>query len=159
MSTVHKLGLLTFLTMNVWLIIIAIVRVSSFKQGQTFDLTWIMFFQYLEPNVAILAACFTAFRSIFVRRGPRAQGAKDRPSHSFRQKLLRWAPMDHQPLDDLPTIPGAALTDTNSRDSTAYGQGLGGGRDGSNIHVKQDWSLESTKVAHAHDHASDRQFV
>lgn len=156
MSIKQRLGLSVFLTMNVWLIVIALVRVTSFKQG---GLTWILFFQFLEPNVAMLASCFTAFRSIYVSKGSKARREQDRPSNSLRQRLFRNTPLDHQPLDDLPTIPGATLTGmrtaiwnnnrinlttTNDRDSAASGQGFvdrGGG-----IHVKHDWSLDPTRV-------------
>jgi hypothetical protein len=156
MSIKQRLGLSVFLTMNVWLIVIALVRVISFKQG---GITWYLFFQFLEPNVAILASCFTAFRSIFVSNGSKARREQDRPSNSLQQRLFRNTPLDHQPLDDLPTIPGATLTGmrtaiwnnnrtnpttTNDRDSAASGQGfvdLGGG-----IHVKHDWSLDPTRV-------------
>ena len=76
MGRKQKLQLGAFLTMNIWLIIIALVRVTSFKRGDYFDLTWTLFFQFFEPNLAILAVCFSAFRSPFVNNG-----FKRRPRH------------------------------------------------------------------------------
>lgn len=159
MSIKQKLGLGAFLTMNIWLITIALVRVTSFKQGMTFDLIWTLFFQFLEPNIAILAACFSAFRSIFVTNGSEARGKRDRPSHSLR-KIFRKTPSDHRPLDGLPTVTGATLTglrtalgnvtNTSNRDSTLNPIGDRSERDfadsSGRIHVKHDWSLDSTRV-------------
>ena len=158
MGVRQKISLSAFLIMNVWLIIIAIVRVSLFKRGNTFDLTWTLFFQFLEPNVAIVAACFTAFRSIFVNSSIKVR-KPDRPPYSLRRRLFRSHPPNHQPLDDLPTIPGATLTGvrtqiwnngrTNLTDATTLDLGRQGqesydGDDG--IHVYHAWSMNSSQV-------------
>lgn len=110
MSNKNRLVLLTFLTMNVLLIIISIVRVSSYERDGVFDVRWTMFFQYLEPNIAILAACFTALRSLFVRRSSQAHGVEEGPVFLFQQKLFKQRSLDCRLLDDLPTVPEAAQT-------------------------------------------------
>lgn len=170
----QKLGIGAFLTMNIWLIIIALVRVTSFKRGDTFDLTWTLFFQYFEPNVAIVVACFSAFRSLFVINGSKRRVRQNRPSYSFRKTLFKKGMADEQPLDDLPSIPGLTLkgmrtiiwqnnrskaTDStlnNSNLDPAVEEYLGdatsmeGINDNRNkIVVRHDWSLESTRVRHS----------
>ena len=165
MSIRQKVGLGAFLTMNIWLIIIALVRVTSFKQGITFDTIWALFFQFLEANIAVFAACFSAFRSIFVTNGSKARGKKDRPSYSQRMWMFRKTPSDHRPLDDLPTVPGATLTgwrtvignssissitNISDRDSNwdAVGDGSGRGfasHSGGNL-MKHDRLFDSKRV-------------
>ncbi|KAI4200851.1 MAG: hypothetical protein LQ350_003653 [Teloschistes chrysophthalmus] len=164
--------------MNVWLIIISVVRISSYKHDQTFDLAWTSFLQYLEPNVAILAACFTAIRSIIVRSRSQAQRVEERPTtNGLRQKFFKQRSLDCQPLNDLPNVPraavtglrtdiwhghGAGQTDTSTRDATADGHDFGGSISNTKnniIVVKQDWSLEATKGAYPEHCASNRQFV
>lgn len=108
MSTKQKFGLGVFLTLNVWLIIIALVWVSLFKVGNNFDLTWTLFMQFFEPNIAILAASFSAFRSVFVKNDTK-EPRQDRPTYSLRQRVFRRTLPEEQQLDDL-TIPEAELT-------------------------------------------------
>lgn len=107
MSVKQRFGVAAFLTMNVWLIVIALVRATSLKQGDVSDTTWALFFQYFEPNIAILAACLSAFRSIFVTGGSKRNARKDWPSNSPSRRIFRKAP---RPLDNLPRVPGATLT-------------------------------------------------
>ena len=167
----QKLGIGAFLTVNIWLIIIALVRVTSFKRGDTFDLTWTLFFQFFEPNVAILAARFSAFRSLFVTNGSKRRVRQNRPSYSFRKRLFKKGMVDEQPLDDLPSVPGSTLRGmrtmiwqnnrSKATDSTLNNftldqaveeyvgdatsiEGINDHRD--KIVVRHDWSLESTKV-------------
>ena len=165
MSLTQKIGIVAFLTMNVWLIVINLIRASSIQQGKTFDLTWAMFLQFLEPNIAILAACFSAFRSIFVVKRSRAGRYETEANHPLRQQPFERVTSDHQRLEVLPAVPGAVLMGTH----TAVWQGEGThstsiqGRnlhskaldckseqildDYSNrIHVQRAWSLASTKV-------------
>ena len=167
MSVRQKFGLGAFLTVNIWLIVIALVRISSTKKGNTVDTTWQIFFQFFEPNVAILAACFSAFRSLFVINSSKRHAHNARATYSIRQRLFRKPPADHQPLEDLPPVPRATLTgmrtviwqnqrrkDTvlcTSDQAIQYGvSGVtstqGFDNDGSNIVVKKDWSMESTTV-------------
>ena len=108
MSIKQKIYIGGFLTMNIWLIIIALVRIISFKQGETYDFTWTMFFRVFEPNVAILAAYFSALRSLFVNKGSKRGVQHDQPSPSFGWRLLGEKSEHHQ-LDDLPSVPGPTL--------------------------------------------------
>ena len=171
MSIRQKFGLGAFLTVNLWLIVIALIRVTSFKRGETFDLTWTLFFQFFEPNVAILAACFSAFRSLFVSNGSKRRKERDRAPFSVRQKLFRKTPPHNQQLEDLPTIPGATLkglrttiwqnnrtkidSSTSNEDSPypTVGEGKSCRISHQNAYdrrnntmAKHDWSFESARV-------------
>ena len=165
LSIRQKIGILMFLTMNIWLIVIAIVRVSSVKQGETTDMIWYLFFNFLEPNVAILAACFSAFRSVFVFNGSKSLRERFQPSYTLRQRLCWKDSSNHERLDDLPTIPSATLTNVPSTiwsGHTDHSSIIKGHKPGirplvkeskptspdltSKIYVQQGWSLESTKV-------------
>lgn len=159
-----------FLTLNIWLIVIALVRVSSFKRGNTFDLVWTLFFQYLEPNIAILAASFSAFRSVFTKTGARHHPAP-RPTYTHRQRLFKKPSSEERPLDDLPSVPGATLRSLrdvirrNNRpritasesnftnltftslpeDGNMNLEGHPHDHENATV-VKRDWSMESTRV-------------
>lgn len=106
MSIKQKLCIGGFLTLNIWLIVIALVRITSFKRGETFDYTWTMFFQIFEPHVAILAACFSAFRSLFVNHGQRHQPD---PSFGRCRRLLGQHPSEHHHLDNFLSVPAPTL--------------------------------------------------
>ena len=173
MSIKQKIYIGGFLTVNIWLIIIALVRITSFKQGETYDFTWTMFFQLFEPNVAILAACFSAFRSLFVKNGPERGVQHYRPNQSSGRRLL-WKNSEHHQLDDLPSVPGPTLKGmrtmiwqsnrTKAGNFSNYDTALGpttGGVDeasldqgphdrGNKILVEHDWSVESTRVSYLH---------
>ena len=171
MSIGQKLGLGAFLTVNIWLIIVALVRISSIKEGNTVDTTWQVFFQFFEPNVAILAACFSAFRSLFIINGFKRQARNDRATYSIRQRLFRKSPADHQQFDDLPSVPRATFTGTHTvirqndrmKDARVYKneitsdpaiqEGVSAATsmqriddESGNIVVINDWSVESTTV-------------
>ena len=175
MSIKQKFYIGAFLTVNIWLIIIASVRITSFehaKHGKQLDFTWTIFFQIFEPNVAILAACFSAFRSLFVNNGSERGVQRHRPSPSFGRRLLGKSPSEHHRLADLPSVPGPSLKGMRtmiwqsnrtkvrnfSSDDTALGpttEGVDeasleqGSHDcGNKILVEHDWSVESTRVSH-----------
>ena len=172
MSVKQKFCLGAFLTVNVWLIIIALVRVIFYKRGNVFDVTWSLFFRFFEANVAILAACFSAFRSLFVISTLKRRAQNNRPVDSLHQRIFRKTPPDHQPLDDLPSIPGVTLNGIRTmiwqnngtqvtkigsnafrsnaavekdREDTALEQGLNGTRN--MIAVTHELSIESNRVS------------
>ena len=174
MSVKQKFCLGAFLTVNVWLIIIALVRVIFYKRGNVFDVTWSLFFRFFEANVAILAACFSAFRSLFVISTLKRRAQNHRPNYLLHQRIFRKTPPDHQPLDDLPSIPipgvtlhgirtmiwqnnGTQVTKIGSNDSrsntavekdredTALEQGLNDTRN--KIAVTHELSIESNRVS------------
>ena len=104
---------------------IAVVRVSGFKIGNTlhaqvYDLTWQIYWQYMEGCVACIMASVAAFRSLFVANNSRdAEKNKRGPSYSMRQRLVErikrsrsknsWEAMSGDE-DKLPAIPSATLS-------------------------------------------------
>ena len=174
MNTKQKLGLGAFLTMNVWLVLIALVRVASFKRGNYFDLTWILFFQFFEPNVAILAACFSAFRSLFVKIGYKHRPRQGGTPYPIRRRIFRMTSTDRQEVKDLPSIPRATLASLRTiiwRNNRTNITNHGSNRDaldsategeidlndnifeqdldgrGNNIVVQKDWTVSSARAS------------
>ncbi|KAL8789062.1 MAG: hypothetical protein Q9213_001325 [Squamulea squamosa] len=154
----QKLSLGAFLTMNVWLIVIALVRVLCLKQGDIYDGIWTNFWELLEAHVAILASSFTAFRSAFAKNRSSARQKENRRVYWFKQKLLKSYPPEHRPLDDLPSIPRATLTglrthiwdgnranDLRARDRVSVWSMQGNGATPI-VNVKADWPLISKQV-------------
>lgn len=167
MSLRQKVGLGVFLTMNVWIIIIAMIRATTFRQGRIFDETWICFFQFLEAHIAILATCFSTFRSLFVAKGSKVdEKQQERPSRSRQRWILRRPQPNLRPLDGLPAFPSATLTGlrtlwwgdrrsriTISASDTQLHSSPGGNEleqysedQMERIHVQRDFSLASTRV-------------
>ena len=118
----QKIYIGAFLTVNIWLIVIALVRVTL-NSGKTVDVIWTLFFQFLEPNVAIIAACFSAFRSLFVRHNSRKHAKPARPTPTLHQRLFRTSRRHHHELDDLPSIPETTVDDveiTNCQENRTH---------------------------------------
>ena len=104
---------------------IAVVRVSGFRIGgashtQVYDLTWQIYWQYMEGCIACIMASMAAFRSLFVANNSRvAEKNEHGPSDSMRQKLVQkfkrsrskaaWEAMPEDE-DKLPAIPSATLS-------------------------------------------------
>ena len=107
MNVQQKISIGASLTVSIWLIVITLVRVALFKRGKAIDIIWNLFFQFLEPNLAILAACFSAFRSLFVRHSFHQRAKKGRPTHSLQQRGFKTTRRHHRQLDDLTSFPGA----------------------------------------------------
>lgn len=104
---------------------IAIIRVSGFSIGsashtQIYDLTWQLYWQYMEGCVACIMASVAAFRSLFIASSSREAEKKERgPSYSIRLRLIQkakrsrsknpWEAMSGDE-DQLPAIPSATLS-------------------------------------------------
>ena len=175
MSVKQKTYIGGFLILNLWLIVIALVRITSFKQGRIFDFTWTMFFQMFEPNVAILAACFSAFRSLFVNNGHERQVQPHRPGPSFGRRPPGKNASEHYQSGDLPSVPAPTQTGmrtmiwqgnktkvsnigsndtalepaTEGVDEISLEQGFN--HRGDRILVEHGWSMESTRVSHKYE--------
>lgn len=163
MSFYQKLGIGVFLSLNVWLIVIALVKVSLVIRGQVFDLTWALFFQFFEPNVAILVASFPAIRSLFVQQASQSPPPKP-PYHKLFRKQ---EPHEHELNElELPMAPDATLTGMRQDQwrsvsrtgggmtSNATADGDMGGSSSTrgltsrenNIAVSHEWTLDSIEV-------------
>ena len=112
MDIQQKMFIGASLTVNIWLIVVALVRVTLFRSGKTVDIIWILFFQFIEPNLAILAACISAFRSLLVRHSPHQHAKRGRPTHSLQQRVFKMTRRHHRQLDDLASVPGATSIGT-----------------------------------------------
>lgn len=105
----QKVGLGVFLTLHVWMIIIACVRVAKLYSHGFIDVTWLFFWQQMEASVAVVMISLTAFRSIFASHGLRERNA--RPWYASAVRKLRGRRMlgsDEQLR--LPSVPSATLT-------------------------------------------------
>lgn len=121
----RKVGLLLVLCLSLVMATIAIIRVSGFTIGsashtQVYDLTWQLYWQYMEGCVACIMASVAAFRSLFVASSSReAKNNERRPSYSMRLRLIErikrsrsknsWEAMSGDE-DQLPAIPSATLS-------------------------------------------------
>lgn len=121
----RKVGLLLVLCLSLVMATIAIIRVSGFTIGsashtQVYDLTWQLYWQYMEGCVACIMASVAAFRSLFVASSSReAKKNEQRPSYSMRLRLIErikqsrsknsWEAMSGDE-DQLPAIPSATLS-------------------------------------------------
>lgn len=121
----QKLGLGFFLCLSVFMIVIALVRISALVTEipimpgvtiRSIDPTWKFFWQQIEACVAVFMVSFTAFRSFFVTetsRYPRASPAK--PGSSTRRRIWNGNKRSSEGDDEkekgrLPPIPSATIT-------------------------------------------------
>ena len=111
----QKLGLAAFLCLSIFMIIIAIIRISGFIYHNAFDEGWVYLWQQIEACVSVSTISLTAFRSMFVasasRRDREASPWQRSPSSSWRRRFYKKSATSSQAreLDDL-SIPGATLT-------------------------------------------------
>lgn len=107
-----------FLCLSIAMIVIAIVRVSRTSHPGGI-IAWQMFWQGLEPSVALLMASITAFRSIFVSQEMRERNRKRLAAPSWRQRARQRKASDEeadlwntsqQQEPQLPSIPQATFT-------------------------------------------------
>ncbi|OJD40671.1 integral membrane [Diplodia corticola] len=92
MSRRQKIGLGTFLSLSLVMVIIAMVRIvgSVRGDGANLDVAWEFFWQQLEACVAVMMGSVTAFRGVF-SRGDDRSGASPGPGES-RDALVRRRP-------------------------------------------------------------------
>ena len=109
----QKFGLAAFLSLNICMIIIAIVRVSGFHYHGKFDDSWTVMWQQLEACTAVTMLSLTAFRSVFVVAKPSLNNKRASPWVPSTGRLLgrhkKSGTANEQCLEDL-TIPSATLT-------------------------------------------------
>ncbi len=121
----RKVGLSLVLCLSLVMATIAIIRVSGFSIGsashtQVYDLTWQLYWQYMEGCTACIMVFVAAFRSLFIASSFRDVEKKKRgPSYSIRLRLLQrikssrsknsWEAMSGDE-DQLSAIPSATLS-------------------------------------------------
>lgn len=98
MHPIQKIDVFAFLCLSIVMIVITIIRISSFKPPSPtgpilFDFTWLCFWLYLEACTAIIMGSMTTFRSLFTQRVPRPFPAnishKQIPSKRYSQSRGR----------------------------------------------------------------------
>ncbi len=109
MKPKQKFGLGFFLCLSVFMMMVAIVRISALRTkaplapGMTIDAidpTWKLFWQQTEASIAVLMVSFTAFRSFFVtdtsryprERVPPAAGPAGSPVGAAKQNQWYSSP-------------------------------------------------------------------
>ena len=100
------------------MVIICIVKLSGFQATtNTTDMTWDVFWHFMETCVAVIMVSSTAFRSLFVAHGSGVNSPPNKPS--LRKRLLtlgnvvgknRATGSDSKQTERLPEIPHATLT-------------------------------------------------
>jgi len=134
----QKLGLGSFLCLNIFMIIMAVIRLSGFRYRHTFDDSWILIWLQLEACIAVTMVSLTAFRSIFVEnaykqhRIKQASPPQGLPSGVFRRQKI--CSLEDQELANLPAMRAAIhvnpvqtlksgttlVSDRRSRDQESY---------------------------------------
>lgn len=112
----QKVFLGIFFSLNLFMAIIAAIRVSGLKFRGTFDEVWLYLWQQIEACIAVIMISLTAFRSVFVAsessRARRERAKKPWYSSTIaaikRSKTQRG--MDEEATQGLPSIPSATLT-------------------------------------------------
>lgn len=113
MKPKRKLGLATFLCLQVLMAAMAIVRVSGIREKGNFDNPWIFLWQQVEACVAVTMVSFTAFKSVFINDGVQSQTSNNKYwySSAVERVLNRRKRSQIDDLDDrLPSVPGGTLT-------------------------------------------------
>lgn len=117
----QKFALGFSLCLSIIMIITAIVKISglfaSTSSYRIADMTWEIFWQFMEACIAVIMVSLTAFRSLFVVHG---SGARRSPQKlSLRKRVLnsriargrkRAAGNDSEETEGFPEIPRATLT-------------------------------------------------
>lgn len=102
------------LCLSICMIIAALIRFSGIGVGgNSIDITWGVFWQFIEGCIAVMMISLTAFRSLFTNDGFKLPQRKAKPMWSSREWLrnrkLREA-KKNEIDNNLPTIPSATLT-------------------------------------------------
>lgn len=107
----QKLGIGVFLSLSIFMIVIACIRIIGFIIFNHAFL-WQVFWLQVEGSVAVMMVSLTAFRSVFASHGPVARARKARRWYSSTVAKLRRhkASSDGYDLESLPKIPTATLS-------------------------------------------------
>lgn len=115
----QKLVIGVFLCLSTAMVVVALIRISAYGLRGNIDLTWQLFWLYMEACIALTMASVTTFRTVFITVSSKRNEKKhQRPSYSMRQRLVaklggRSRPDELEKWENeegLPTVPGATLT-------------------------------------------------
>lgn len=106
----QKVGLGTFLCLNICMVLMTIMRVSGLRYRGGYDNIWVFLWQQIEACTAVTMLSLTAFRSFFVESRPGPN--KAHPWVPSTKRLLarrKKFQFRNQCLDDV-NIPSATIT-------------------------------------------------
>lgn len=110
----QKLGIAAFLSLSIFMIIIASVRIIEVTVFFYFDggYLWQFFLLQVEASVAVIMVSFTAFRTVFASQRSEARERKARPWYSSTVAKLRRhkTSSENHNLENLPSIPSATMS-------------------------------------------------
>lgn len=119
----QKFILGTSLSLSLFMIIIAIIRISKLHLGvYSVDFMWMTFWHQVEASTAVIMVSFSAFRTFFVARGSRRREEQRRHLHWYMSKknrvaaaagvAKRWRKLrsKDEEMNQLPEIPRATMT-------------------------------------------------
>ena len=123
----RKLILGITLCLSIFMIVIAFVRVTTYHieveqkntgPVQVVDLTWVLFWLYVEACIAVIVVTLSAFRSIFVAHKSRLREDQDRNRRWYMNKKNPMVPawqrrklgLESKDMDQLAKVPWAKLT-------------------------------------------------
>ncbi|KAI5919081.1 hypothetical protein F4810DRAFT_528487 [Camillea tinctor] len=119
--TSQKISLGMFLSLSLFMVCLAVIRISKIHGIAGVDVVWEFFWQYMESTVAVLMGSLTVMRSLLIYQtkggnsphdkvavaGPRSHG-----QNTWRLRFLRRhrEQIDLESQDELPEVPAATLT-------------------------------------------------
>ena len=109
----QKLGIGVFLSLSIFMTIIAFVRISGYRAHGSYGYTWQAFWMEFEACVAVIMVSLTAFRSLFVTAESKASRSKFRPWYSSsvaRLRKGRKTSVSGHIMEGLPAVPRATTT-------------------------------------------------
>lgn len=143
------------------MMIICIVKISGIRAStNTMDMTWEMFWHFMETCIAVIMVSLTAFRSLFVAQWSGVHSPPDKPS--LRKRLLtlgivvrknRAGESDSKETEGLPEIPHATLTGMRTfirgelADGSLVKREQSGNTDDQSISVKHEIWQKSENVS------------
>ena len=96
------------------MVCIAFVRAAGFRIGKAEDITWDLYWIYMEACIACIMASVTAMRTVFSEGSSRRSKPRYDPSNTMKERMMRkiraktpWVEVDGH---ELPNIPSATLT-------------------------------------------------
>ena len=109
----QKFGIASFLCLSIFMIIIAIIRISRVHAAD-FEI-WASFWQQFEGCIAVLMLSLTAFRTVFVQK-KQSSSDQQKPSQSYlRRRLFSSSKNSGEAAGDAEAklsveVPGATMT-------------------------------------------------
>ncbi|KAI0431908.1 hypothetical protein F5Y09DRAFT_354428 [Xylaria sp. FL1042] len=102
-----KFGLAIFLCLSIFMIILAIIRMSGFYYKGLEDDIWEFFWRQTEGAVSVMMASITAFRTLFIKQKTNNRPEEPPevlPPSPFRRFLARFQALAREQPDEKPSL-------------------------------------------------------